>query len=929
MQNIIQILRGLSLFLSILLFMSLGGQAQEIMLNPTTTVYKLSSNIIEYVCPEFDIDEMKMEDEYNDSIGWSPVRFAKGFDLDISTNTSGEWELVDDYHVWRYKITSQYAYSMNVLLENINIPENSSIFIYNEDMSYIVGPIQYNVNQYGVYHSEFIPGSSIIIELVIDGKTDYTVPYLTIKGVAHDYYDFFGYVFYNDGTEFAKRIDECINKDINCPIGVDWQTQKRSVALMVAKFPIWWTFDGVSRDLGYCTGALINNTQFDGKSLFLTANHCVSDNERANKTIFYFNHESNGCGNKKEHPYNFIVSGSTLRSNNEYSDFSLLELHSRIPSSYQPYFSGWDKSGTNPVKGVGIHHPAGNLKKIAIENDPITPNSTPSYYGDLGYTFAVNSLWRLNYDEGGVTGGSSGSPLFNDNKKIVGQLLGGFDGCTARKEYGRFSVSWNHGSSPATRLKEWLDPINSNPDEISGYIPEGWRNDWLTGWDQPSSHKVHPQIKSLAVGEGGQVFYRGADNKMQSYYNTSTSTWVHDWVSAHNIPNHEFIDGDVVVGEGNQLFYRGKDGKMQTYYWSNGAWHHGWLTGWNSPNHENVSAVPGSIAIGNGNQIFYRGIDNKMHTYYWTASGWKHAWISSGAPNWQNVAGDIVVGKYGGNNQVFYRGTDGKMQMYWYDFSINQWKHAWVTSGNAPSYEDVKDIPGSIAIGSDNKIFYRGIDNFVHMYYWEANEWHHAWVIDGANNNQKISGDITVNGDQVCYRGFDGKMHIYWYNHNNNQWVHDWLENSWQAPTLNNVGGAVEAGNGAIFYRANHDGLVRIYYWGGSQIITNNKDEFYAMDQVKTKPKIPMHSSALEMLVYPNPVENNLHIDIFCPQEDSYLFTLSTISGREVISQSKLLNKGFNSHKIQLNNLVKSGIYILTVQNQRTLEKTQEKIIKL
>src|SRR5690625_3392865 len=89
---------------------------------------------------------------------------------------------------------------------------------------------------------------------------------------------------------------------------------------------------------------------------------------------------------------------------------------------------------------------------------------------------------------------------------------------------------------------------------------------------------------------------------------------------------------------------------MQTYYWSNGVWHHGWLTGWNSPNHENVSAVPGSIAIGNGNQIFYRGTDNKMHTYYWTGSGWEHAWVGSGAPNWQNVAGDIVVDKFNPNS---------------------------------------------------------------------------------------------------------------------------------------------------------------------------------------------------------------------------------------------------------------------------------------
>lgn len=624
------------------------------MLNPTSTVYQIDTDIPEYICPDFNVQKLIAEDKLDDSLGISPVRFAKGFDLNIATNNSGSWESIDDsIHVWRYKITSANAYSMNLLLENIHIPENSSVFIYNDDLSYVVGPIKYGVNQYGVYHSEFIPGSSISIELVIERQLQSERPYFTITGVAHDYYDFFGYIYYSDGTEFAERIDDCINKDINCSIGSDWQTQKRSVALMVVNIPR--RFIG-RKDVGYCTGSLINNTNFDARSLYLTANHCLNNpyytvEELLSRTLFYFNHESNGCGNKKEHPYNFVVSGATLRSNNGHTDFSLLELHSRIPSSYYPYFSGWDKSSNLVQNGVGIHHPSGNLKKIAIDEDSIFPKTVSRNYGYTG-VFSPNTLWEVRFDEGGVTYGSSGSPLFNQNKKIIGQLLGGENtsGCNNRKDYGRLSVSWDHGSSPSTRLKEWLDPINSNPDEILGLIPEGWCNDWLTGWNQPSSHKVHPQIKSLAVGEGGQVFYRGADNKMQSYYYNTNNEWIHDWVSANNIPNHEFIDGDVVVGEGNQLFYRGRDGKMQTYYWSNGVWHHGWLTGWNSPNHENVSAVPGSIAIGNGNQIFYRGIDNKMHTYYWTPSGWEHAWVGSAAPNWQNVAGDIVVGKYGGNN---------------------------------------------------------------------------------------------------------------------------------------------------------------------------------------------------------------------------------------------------------------------------------------
>lgn len=608
MNNFTKLLfRKLSLVL-MLNFLSINLFAQEKLLNPTSTIYQLDSDILEYLCPDFNIDSMKTEDSLNVIKGFLPSRFAKKFDVNLSTANSGSWIEINDLKVWRIRLTSNNAFSMMTMLENINIPENSSIFIYNDSMTTMIGPITFPVNEYGVYPTELIPGASIIIELVIAGEYESTRPYFTITSISHDYYDFYKY---KDKSDFAVKIDECINKDINCPIGADWYTHKRSVALIVYNGGYW------------CSGALVNNTSNNGKALYLTANHCIDNNTMANSSVFYFNHESKECGSKKENGNNYVISGATLRSSNGHSDFALLELHGRLPSSYYPYFSGWDKSGTNPQRGIGIHHPSGNLKKIALENDPFTPNAISRNYGSAGI-FSPNTLWEVRYDEGGVTYGSSGSPLFNQDKKIIGQLLGGENasGCNNRKDYGRLSVSWNHGSTPSTRLKEWLDPNNSNPNEILGYIPEGWRNDWLTGWSQPSSHKAHSQVKSIAVGEGGQVFYRGTDNKMQVYYfNTSTNQWVHDWVRGWSVPSHELIAGDVVVGEGNQIFYRGVDGKIHTYYWSAGSWHHDWLTGWNSPSYENVSAVPGSIAVGNGNQIFYRGTDNKVHTYYWDASG--------------------------------------------------------------------------------------------------------------------------------------------------------------------------------------------------------------------------------------------------------------------------------------------------------------------
>tara|TARA_B110000093_G_scaffold64370_1_gene69942 strand:+ start:1 stop:1215 length:1215 start_codon:yes stop_codon:yes gene_type:complete len=88
------------------------------------------------------------------------------------------------------------------------------------------------------------------------------------------------------------------------------------------------------------------------------------------------------------------------------------------------------------------------------------------------------AVWYIDEWEDGVTeGGSSGSPLFDQNHRIIGQLYGGYAACSGSVNngqadwYGRFGVSWD-GNSPQTRLKDWLDPQNSSPLSLDGW-PEG------------------------------------------------------------------------------------------------------------------------------------------------------------------------------------------------------------------------------------------------------------------------------------------------------------------------------------------------------------------------------------------------------------------------------------------------------------------------
>ena len=73
--------------------------------------------------------------------------------------------------------------------------------------------------------------------------------------------------------------------------------------------------------------------------------------------------------------------------------------------------------------------------------------------------------WRIDAWEDGTTeGGSSGSPLFNDDKQVIGQLHGGVASCfnNINDYYGRLALSFDY-------IKEWLDPDSSGVTSINGY----------------------------------------------------------------------------------------------------------------------------------------------------------------------------------------------------------------------------------------------------------------------------------------------------------------------------------------------------------------------------------------------------------------------------------------------------------------------------
>jgi len=135
----------------------------------------------------------------------------------------------------------------------------------------------------------------------------------------------------------------------------------------------------------------------------------------------------------------------------------LLKLKMPIPENYEVFYNGWDISGNVPQSGVSIHHPEGDYKKISTYDSPAKDAKWKSPEG-IG---ADNAHWNVIFSSGVTEGGSSGAPLFDQNKRIAGTLTGGNSSCSNKRGdnlYGKMSYHWDEVDT--AQMKTYLDPIN-------------------------------------------------------------------------------------------------------------------------------------------------------------------------------------------------------------------------------------------------------------------------------------------------------------------------------------------------------------------------------------------------------------------------------------------------------------------------------------
>jgi lysyl endopeptidase len=386
--------------------------------------------------PALDVNKMHDLELQREKKGEAP-RFAVARPLSINVAESTDWTQQGDLMVWQHEVTATNAVSLNFGFREFNLPEGASVEIQSPDFRQRIRPFtSADNNAARELWTPVLMSDSAVIEVRVPASR-FNELSLTLTQVGQGFRTF---------AQQTKKAGKC-NIDVACKEGAGWEQEINSVAVLS------------SNGTTFCTGFMVNNTAGDRTPYFMTADHCGVTARKAPSLVTYWNYQTEQCGGARNGKLTQFTTGAEFLAGSTKSDFTLLKLNQLPNREWGVTYAGWDRSGVDASEAVAIHHPSTDEKSISFEFDPTT---ITSYLGDD--VPGDNTHVRVeDWDKGTTEPGSSGSPLFNQDHRVIGQLHGGWASCTSQTAdyYGRIYTSWEGEGRSGTRLKDFLDARNT------------------------------------------------------------------------------------------------------------------------------------------------------------------------------------------------------------------------------------------------------------------------------------------------------------------------------------------------------------------------------------------------------------------------------------------------------------------------------------
>ena len=395
--------------------------------------------------PKVDVTELLREDQKRERKNM-PFRFGKDIDQNLTLN-DGSWIDIDSGRLWSLTFKADNALSLNFIFKDFYLPDEGELYIVNHNNTIVYGPVtSKTIGNGNHFLTDVIPDSEVTICLY-EPSHSRGMSSLTICKAIYGYKP----AMINRNGMLVNSEDSC-ERDMGCyPF---YERESKAIALILLSNGNW-----------ACTGSLVMSTDMSYKPYILTSlinfdpNHdgILSEEEINNvqNCAFKFNYKRKNCYND-EVENTTIYNNSIYRASSPLTRFMLLEIDQNLPHDGRHTWLGWDRTGSTPLSGVCIHHPAGKVMKLAFD---MNPSYSVSWYG---YN---DNYWQSDFDAGYIDFGSHGAPFLNNERKVVGQLNGDptlpdiNNFCSHIHGYsGKFSLSWTGNYTNNTRLSNWLDP---------------------------------------------------------------------------------------------------------------------------------------------------------------------------------------------------------------------------------------------------------------------------------------------------------------------------------------------------------------------------------------------------------------------------------------------------------------------------------------
>lgn len=413
-----------------------------------------------------DLAALAAEDAEREAADLAP-RYAMPRAVDFTPATSGTWEaLGGDLELWRLRIRAPGATSLNLGFSRYRMPEGGQLVVYAADLTTVVRPFTPADNEsHGELWTPPVPTDELVVEVTLPAERAGEL--VLVLGQVGQGYRSFG----PSPVSFELPESGSCNMDVECLGAADpWRQTMRATGVIST---------GGST---FCTGSLVNNTAQDRKMFFITANHCGITAGNAASLVVFWNFQNSTCrlpgsassGGAGDGTLTQFHTGSFFRASNSPSDFTLVELDDPPVAAFNHHWAGWDRTGgdiscpqglcyacSSASLCAAIHHPNTDEKRVTFSEQTIVPSSynggtaPPPSPGDSSHLWVHWDPTPVFPPDPGQTippqvtePGSSGSPLYNQARRFVGQLHGGPSACGQTGDdlsdmYGRFSVSWS------------------------------------------------------------------------------------------------------------------------------------------------------------------------------------------------------------------------------------------------------------------------------------------------------------------------------------------------------------------------------------------------------------------------------------------------------------------------------------------------------